>query len=289
MRKIVDSDVVVADLTSHNPNVMYELAIRHAIKKPAIIMIKSGEKIPFDIANERTIIFDKSDIASVDNARDKLAEQARSVLSNEFIYDTPFSFIESISSVENIDRGKIDNWTIALDDLGFIKNSLKQFIAWQLEVENVKDTRVSRLTDPFVSNNWIKISVEFPGPRNTFRGSNVEISAEHTLSDVLDKIYFMLRDDSSSTFHPKAYTYLYDWILIRKKDFAPFIHKGYEYQIKAIQFFVDGETWQVRKLDKPLLNNPERFGIIRGKKDHIMIDPDNPKNSDENQKSINRL
>ena len=137
---------------------------------------------------------------------------------------------------------------------------------------------MSRLTDPFVSNNWIKISVEFPGPRNTFRGSNVEISAEHTFSDVLDKIYFMLRDDSSSTFHPKAYTYLYNWILIRTKISHRLYTKAMNTNQKAIQFFVDGER-QVRKLDKPL-NNPERFGIIRGKKDHIMIDPDNPKNSD---------
>ncbi len=37
---LLSSDLVVADLTDHNPNVFYELAIRHAVAKPLVQLQK---------------------------------------------------------------------------------------------------------------------------------------------------------------------------------------------------------------------------------------------------------
>ncbi len=36
---LIDDDLVVADLTGSNPNVFYELAIRHATRKPIVTLI----------------------------------------------------------------------------------------------------------------------------------------------------------------------------------------------------------------------------------------------------------
>jgi len=49
--------VPVADLFGNNPNVYYELALRHAFSKPFIQMQDSSEK-PFDRQGIRTIRFD---------------------------------------------------------------------------------------------------------------------------------------------------------------------------------------------------------------------------------------
>lgn len=46
---LLNSDLVVADLTDHNPNVYYELAVRHAVGKPFVQLIAEGQKLPFDI------------------------------------------------------------------------------------------------------------------------------------------------------------------------------------------------------------------------------------------------
>ncbi len=50
VKHILDDAIVVADLTSRNPNVFYELAIRHAIRKPYVQVIQRGEEKPFDVA-----------------------------------------------------------------------------------------------------------------------------------------------------------------------------------------------------------------------------------------------
>lgn len=74
---IIDSSLVIADLTGSNPNVFYELAIRHAIRKPYIQLINRGDKIPFDIGAVRTIEFDIGDLDSVEKAKTEIERQIK--------------------------------------------------------------------------------------------------------------------------------------------------------------------------------------------------------------------
>lgn len=59
IQHLYNDPLVVADLTGHNPNVFYELAIRHATRKPTVQIIQDGEKIPFDLSPQRTIFYDR--------------------------------------------------------------------------------------------------------------------------------------------------------------------------------------------------------------------------------------
>jgi hypothetical protein len=81
LRLIQESELVVADLTGHNPNVLYELAVRHGIEKPVIHVIEPRiSKIPFDVAGFRTIEFDLTDPDSIESAvvtLQRYATQAR--------------------------------------------------------------------------------------------------------------------------------------------------------------------------------------------------------------------
>jgi hypothetical protein len=91
IQHIVDDPLVVADLTDRNPNVFYELAVRHAIKKPLVQIIKKGEAIPFDVAGTRTIHVDHHDLDSVEEAKREIIKQIKSVEKDASQVDTPIS------------------------------------------------------------------------------------------------------------------------------------------------------------------------------------------------------
>jgi hypothetical protein len=91
IQHIVDDPLVVADLTGRNPNVFYELAIRHAIRKPLVQLIKKGEQIPFDVAGTRTIHVDHHDLDSVEEAKAEIIRQIESLENNSKDIETPIS------------------------------------------------------------------------------------------------------------------------------------------------------------------------------------------------------
>jgi hypothetical protein len=43
---LIEARLVIADLTTRNPNAFYELGVRHMVQKPVIHIYKRGEKIP---------------------------------------------------------------------------------------------------------------------------------------------------------------------------------------------------------------------------------------------------
>lgn len=50
------ADVVIADISTYNPNAIYELGVRHTLRPFSTIIIKEDEgKIPFDIGHDRII------------------------------------------------------------------------------------------------------------------------------------------------------------------------------------------------------------------------------------------
>jgi hypothetical protein len=78
--KIENSNLVIADITGGNPNVFYELSVRHATGKPCILIASEGYQPPFDINGIRIIYYNFSDgkslLASIKNLKNAVQEQS---------------------------------------------------------------------------------------------------------------------------------------------------------------------------------------------------------------------
>ena|ERR1700733_5688503 len=88
--RIFEDELIIADLTGLNPNVFYELAVRHMVRKPFVQMIHKGEKLPFDIALNRTLHYD-FDIATVTACKGELRQMIRWLESEPGACDTALS------------------------------------------------------------------------------------------------------------------------------------------------------------------------------------------------------
>jgi tetratricopeptide (TPR) repeat protein len=74
IRDLADADVVIADLTTGNANVFFELGIRHAFRKSGTVhMVDAAHKLPFDLRQYRVIEY-STDLAEVPEAIQAIAE-----------------------------------------------------------------------------------------------------------------------------------------------------------------------------------------------------------------------
>jgi hypothetical protein len=60
VKSIIESEIIIAEITPSNQNVFYELGYAHALKKPAILLAEKGKKLPFDIQGYRTLFYENS-------------------------------------------------------------------------------------------------------------------------------------------------------------------------------------------------------------------------------------
>ncbi len=120
IQHIVEDPLVIADLTDRNPNVFYELAIRHAIKKPLVQIIKENEQIPFDVAGTRTVHVNHQDLDSVEEAKREIIKQIQAVEKDASQMDTPISValdLQILRQSENPEQRSIADLVSAISGL----------------------------------------------------------------------------------------------------------------------------------------------------------------------------
>jgi len=93
---LVEADLVIADLTEQSPSVFYELAIRHAVKKPVVHIIKEGDDLPFGFKKAHVISI-SSNLKNPKIAIKRLTDQIALVEKEK----DDFTFIKDYSVLRN--------------------------------------------------------------------------------------------------------------------------------------------------------------------------------------------
>lgn len=152
IQKVIQSELVVADLSERNPNVFYELAVRHAIKKPLIQLINSKEEIPFDIAGTRTIHLDLTDLDSVEDAKREMNKQIISCEKNSEFIDSPISVsmdLYDLRQSESIEDRSIGEILGSVTELRKDIYDGNRKVSEQLSIFNAKVIEQFRKSDLF--------------------------------------------------------------------------------------------------------------------------------------------
>lgn len=87
--RLLKAEIVIADLTALNPNVFYEIGIRHMAQKPIIHMHEVEQKIPFDVSLYRSIQFSRRTPQDLVDARARLAQAVDLVTAGGLAVENP--------------------------------------------------------------------------------------------------------------------------------------------------------------------------------------------------------
>jgi len=82
------SDVVIADLTDRNPNVCYELGIRHTLKRRTILIAQNIDDVPSDLRAYWVVTYEK-DLTGAENFKRRVREILREMQKNPEKSDSP--------------------------------------------------------------------------------------------------------------------------------------------------------------------------------------------------------
>lgn len=105
------ADIVIADITTLNPNALYELGVRHVFKKYSTIIIQEGtNRIPFDINHIRILNYEfLGNVITkkeAENCKANLVDLINTIISNPQLDSPIYTFLPQLKepSMEDIDE-----------------------------------------------------------------------------------------------------------------------------------------------------------------------------------------
>jgi hypothetical protein len=97
-----DAELVVADMTTHNANAFYEMAVRHMVRRPIVHMIRNDQKIPFDVAPHRAIPYSYAHPDDVETAQTALQSAVEEAIRPDFHVENPITHARGVQKLQRI-------------------------------------------------------------------------------------------------------------------------------------------------------------------------------------------
>lgn len=106
LKKIVESDIAICDLSSRNPNVLYELGLRQAFNKKTIIIKDKDTSSPFDVSGFRYAEYDQ--ILRIDNVQNEIISISKA-LKDTFESKDDINSIVQLLKIKPAEIGDVTN------------------------------------------------------------------------------------------------------------------------------------------------------------------------------------
>jgi hypothetical protein len=145
IKKLINSDMAICDLSSRNPNVFYELGIRQAFNLPVTLVRDSLTERVFDIQGFRDIEYDEN--LRIDNVENTISIIAETIKNT---YETKGEEVNSLISLLGIQPAKITESREISKDTELILNTLASLGSRIISLEKIIPTQHSQKpTSPF--------------------------------------------------------------------------------------------------------------------------------------------
>jgi hypothetical protein len=139
VQHVLEDDLVLVNLTELNPNVMYELAVRHCIGLPVVVLTEHGTTLPFDISDERTIFF-HNDMHGVVDLKPRLLAAVVTAMDEDTEPDNPVYRVSQGKVLRDAAQGD-DAQGALLRKLDYIESSIA-------ELRQRSSTPISNISTP---------------------------------------------------------------------------------------------------------------------------------------------
>lgn len=189
--ELINVDLVIANLTGPNPNVMYELAVRHAANKPVVTLAEHGTVIPFDIYAERTLRY--FDSISGGEPIKKELHRAIEASMNTKDQDNPiYRAIQRDLLAKEVKNEGFENYVLkALDSLLNFNRQQEEFDfhnktifpqEFVLKVQRLDNSTI----DDLIKNifNWSPIITSYDVLKKDTDNAEIQLSSQYTKSEI---------------------------------------------------------------------------------------------------------
>lgn len=133
LEHLLQDELVIANLTFLNPNVMYELAVRHSVRLPVVCLAEEGTILPFDLKDERTMFY-VNDMAGVELLKPELEEMVRLALKDVDPDNPVYRAVESKVMKDQQTTGDIQSFI--LERLGSIESLIQEQSAYMTRIKS---------------------------------------------------------------------------------------------------------------------------------------------------------
>jgi hypothetical protein len=130
LEHLLQDELVIANLTGLNPNVMYELAVRHAKRLPVVSLAEEGTNLPFDISDERTLFY-RNDMTGVETLKQELVPVVRAAVDDKEPDNPIYRVATSILITESENIPSADKYMI--DRLDAMEELIRDNVAHSIK------------------------------------------------------------------------------------------------------------------------------------------------------------